>query len=42
MPVTTALADLRARVAEYERVYETVDETLEDADSPIGYAGTFR
>lgn len=35
LPVEEALSDLRARVAEYEKVYEPVDEALED-DSPLG------
>ena len=36
MPVEDALADLKVRIAEYEKVYESVDETLEDSTSPLG------
>lgn len=42
MPLDVAMADLRRRIAEYERVYETLDEALEDplappSMSPISY-----
>lgn len=36
MPVDVALADLQRRIAEYEKVYQTVDESVEDATSPMG------
>lgn len=36
LPVEAALTDLQARIREYETVYETVDEALEDAGSPLG------
>lgn len=38
MPLDMAMADLRRRIAEYERVYETLDETLEDPLAPPGMA----
>ena len=36
MPVEVALADLTKRIAEYEKVYQTLDEGVEDATSPLG------
>lgn len=36
MPLDAALADLGRRIAEYERVYESIDEEVEDAGSPLG------
>ena len=36
MSLDAALDDLRQRIAEYERVYEPVDEDVEDATSPLG------
>ena len=36
LPLEKALDDLQKRILEYERVYETVDEDLEDTESPLG------